>query len=164
FEQEWVDTLTFSPEGRLLAATGNHEKDARLWDVTTGEERGRWHGDATAFSDDARTVAVASRRDGEVRLWEAASAEGPRALRESLPRVRYTIAPRIDFRIPSGGPSTGVFPPFLSPGGKLLVAGGGPGPEADVGVVRLWDAATGKQLAPMLDGKEFVLRHLAFSA
>jgi dipeptidyl aminopeptidase/acylaminoacyl peptidase len=69
--------VTFSPDGRLLAAAGPVEKDskrtyeARLWDARTGELLRSWEDTAPslAFTPDGRALATLG-KDGAVRLWE----------------------------------------------------------------------------------------------
>jgi WD40 repeat protein len=63
----------FSPDGRTLALRGFLEKTVSLWEVASGEQRGRLEGHtemvfATAFAPDGKNLATAS-LDGTVRVW-----------------------------------------------------------------------------------------------
>jgi WD40 repeat protein len=63
----------FSPDGRTLAIRGFLENTVSLWEVASGEERGRLEGHremvfSTAFAPDGKSLATAS-MDGTVRVW-----------------------------------------------------------------------------------------------
>jgi WD40 repeat protein len=122
-----LSSLSFSPDGRLLAAAAG---DACVWATTTGKRRlspapppdaaprgpldepdGWW---AVVFSPDGRLLAAASIR-GRVVVWEAAT--GAEVLRLE---ARSTVV-------------------AFSPDGRLLATSDG-----EDGV-RLWDAATGAE-------------------
>jgi WD40 repeat protein len=114
-------SLAFSPDGRLLAASG-FEPAIRVWDVMRGEEvtrlgRARWLF-RTAFSPDGRLLAAAGH--GLVQLWDVAER-------------RCAFPPRT-FR----GHAHGL---AFHPGGRLMAAGDA------TGRVRFWDVATGAELA-----------------
>jgi WD40 repeat protein len=136
-----VQQVVFSADGKTLATAGGHDKTVRLWDVETGKELVVLkHGEfveAVALSPDGRSVATGGRnprvRNGDhVRIWDAASGELKSKLEGHTGRIRDVA---------------------YSPDGRLLVSvGGGPlkgslkrdpgGP----GQVKLWNAATGKQV------------------
>jgi WD40 repeat protein len=63
----------FSPDGRTLALRGFLEQTVSLWEVASGEERGRLEGHkemvfSAAFAPDGKGLATAS-MDGTVRVW-----------------------------------------------------------------------------------------------
>jgi WD40 repeat protein len=72
-----VNGVAFSPNGRLLATTGN-DRTARVWEVASGRERAQFIHDnvvyGVAFSPDGRLVATAS-GDMTARVWEWAGGQ-----------------------------------------------------------------------------------------
>ena len=78
--------IAFSPDGRLLASTGDHSA-IKLWDTATGKEVRTLAGhqgmpDAFAFSPDGRWLASTSSRDIGVTLWEVATGQAVRTFEE----------------------------------------------------------------------------------
>ncbi len=114
----WVDSVTFSPDGISLASAGGD--DLRLWDVATGREvRVVAEGSACiAFSPDGRTLATGT--GNTIRLWDVASGK----LIRHLTGHGSWLIPALAF----------------SPDGKRLVSG-----SRDHTVI-IWDVATGQPL------------------
>src|SRR5947207_15480611 len=72
----WVIMVAFSPDGKLLASSGN-DNLVRLWEPQTGREVRRLTGhtgwvNTVTFAPDGKTLASGS-ADGTVRLWETAT-------------------------------------------------------------------------------------------
>ena len=117
--------IAFSPDGNLLAS-GCCQGTVRLWDVQTKAEVAVMPGNGdtlrdVAFSPDGRILASAADcGDKQIRLWDVAT---------------KTLLRTIE------GHTDGVHALRFSADGKLLASG-----SAD-GTSRLWDPATGKQLA-----------------
>ncbi|KAE8153243.1 WD40-repeat-containing domain protein [Aspergillus avenaceus] len=113
--------VAFSPDGRILASSGNYTR-VILWHMITGKIC-RILTDHTslvvcvAFSPDGRLVAAGA-SDSTIRLWEVASG----ALRNTLTGHNGLITSLA-----------------FSPDGRSLATGGG-------NVARLWDVATGTVL------------------
>ncbi len=112
-----VHFATFSPDGTTLASVGA-DKVIRLWSVATGKELARL-GDGRSpvlrvcFSPDGLTLAAAGEK---LQLWDARTGKQKVVLEEHSDVVRSAA---------------------FSPAGKTLAS-------ADVlGVIRIWDLATG---------------------
>jgi RNA polymerase sigma factor (sigma-70 family) len=123
-------SLTFSPDGRLLATGGSqHDNDIRVWDVATGREvRVISTGAvvlAASFSPDGKVLA-AGLGDGRLDLWDVATGKEVRNLEGVLDRA-YAVA--------------------FSPDGRFLAAICLDKKDGKHGcIVRLWGAAGGELL------------------
>jgi WD40 repeat protein len=121
-----IHRLAFRPDGRLLA-TASEDGSVRLWDLTAGEEAGRFcsdqnHALAVAFSPDGMVLAAGFGRDiGLVGLWHV-----------------DTLA-RLDIWAAHGRATRSL---AFTPGGERLITGGRPGP-AGWGSATVWDLAAG---------------------
>jgi WD domain, G-beta repeat len=135
-----VYCVAFSPDGKTLAvgsgsAAVSGEGTVGLWDVVTRRQIGVIHGDgggvsALAFSPDGKTLATGT-WGGTVSLWDVATR-------------RQVGAPLISGEPVTGGSGIGFADMIIkslvfSRGGKTIAAA-----RSD-GMVRLWDAATGRQ-------------------
>ncbi len=130
-----VTAIAFSSEGRYLLAGGEdvpndrpaHPLDRhalRLWDVSTGEEVGRFRGHAspvTCLAFAAKTAQAASAsRDGTLHVWN-------------------TVFRKSSFSFCR--PDSPVLSMAFSPDGRRLLGGG------EDCVVRVWDLQSGDRLA-----------------
>jgi WD40 repeat protein len=174
----------FSPDGRVLAASGN-DGTITFWDLATGKERLRirgtsdqiWH---LAFSPDGKTLA-GSVFGKAVCLWDTATGrerpERTEGHRSEIIHVAFTAngkelatasndgtvrlweVPAGRQRVLLGQDSSLAGALALSPDGKTVAS------SALDGTVRLWDVATGKQLHRLGGpGRSLTYRCLAFSA
>jgi WD40 repeat protein len=122
-----VDTVAFSPDGKLLASGSELLNSGymriQLWDVASGTLRQTLAGHngnslylgAAAFSPDGRLLASCS-GDNMIRLWDVASG----ALRQTL-----------------SGQHGSVLSVAFSPDGKVLASG------STNPIVKLWDVTSG---------------------
>ena len=139
---EQVDSVAFSPDGRLLASA-SQDKTGKLWDVQTGELQRTLTGHefivaAVAFSPDGQTL-VSGGWDDTVRFWDV-----------NTGKLRRTIRT-----------ANAVFALAMSPDGRLL-ASGGRSNEHPENNLELWDMPTGKPRG-LLKGHTDAVFSLAFS-
>jgi WD40 repeat protein len=150
-----VSALTFSRDGKYLAAAHGGKVMVRLWEVATGKQLHKFLGHrrwvtSVAFSHDGKTLASGA-QDHTVRLWGTASGK----------ELHHF-----------SGHQGEVAAVAFSPDRKTLATGGGDD------TVRLWDVATGREVrrlwegartvqgpgeAPVLIGEQFHVTTLAFS-
>jgi WD40 repeat protein len=129
-----VTAIAFSADGRYLLAGGEGASDGtaasgdpyalRLWEVSTGEEVGRFRGHSSAvtcvaFAPRAAQAASAS-RNGTLHVWNT-----------------ITRRPAVSFR----RPESPVLSLAFSPDGLRLLTGG------EDRVVRVWDLRSGDRLS-----------------
>jgi WD40 repeat protein/transcriptional regulator with XRE-family HTH domain len=157
----WVQSLAFSPDGRLIAS-GSHDHTVRVWDVETGQciKTLRQHTSgihAIAFSPDGKTLASGS-DDYTIGLWKVETWECVQCLQGHTDRVVFVaftpdgqvlVSGSYDRTIKVWDTSTGqclrvletsirwALSVSLSPDGQTLATAG------DDAVVKLWDLATG---------------------
>ncbi len=114
-----VNSVVFSPNGRILVSTGGIDGTVRMWDVDTWTEitilRGHtgWV-NSVAFSPDGNTI-VSGSNDRTLRLWDVETQTEIGTLE---------------------GHTAAVNSVAFNPDGKTIVSG------SDDGTVRLWDVGT----------------------
>jgi len=171
-----INCLAFRRDGKLLASAGE-DRVVKVWDASSGQEarsfRSRFSSSCVAYAPDGVRLATA---DTHVQMWEATTnrplesfgGEGEiiRALAfhpdgrsvltagSALSR-RDTRTGRVQTAFVIRGTAHHRSAAF-SPDGTLVVSGG------DDGLVRVWDAASGKTLQT-LSGHEGAILGVAFS-
>lgn len=138
YNQESVASLTFSPDGQIIAA-GLRDNTIRLWSVASGKSLATLKGHTASvaglvYSPDGKTL-VSGSEDNTVRLWNAETGKVLRTLK---------------------GHTGGVAALAYSPNGKIIASG------ANDNTIRLWDAKSGESQATLI-GHSRLITSLSFS-
>jgi WD40 repeat protein len=134
-----VQSVVFSPDGKLLASTG--DAYVKLWEVPSGRlvrtlAGHAGSGNAVSFSPNGRLIASGA-IDKTVRLWDVGTGR--------------------EIGKPLVGHADAVFDVAFSPDGKVLASAG-----ADARII-LWDVLTGSAKGPPLTGSKDAVAAITFS-
>lgn len=161
-----VNSLSFSPDGRLLAVAGPGMGVANVWDVSTGEHVAsfqqsgdHWSHSLLTFSPDGKLLAT---RGGEdvVNLWDVSTGEHVTALEHGA-RVRsFSFSTDGTVLGSAGGGAVNLWD--VSTSQRVIVIGAGrpirsvtfsPDGEllgtAGIGTVDLWDVSTAEHVTAL---------------
>jgi WD40 repeat protein/class 3 adenylate cyclase len=140
-----ASSVAFSPDGALLAA-GADDHFVHIWNVASGQEVMKLKGDQylphVAFSPDGKELVAT--------VQDATGPQGGLAYVWRLADRKLLYKADIDDGYGSG------FAAAFSPDGKLLATGGGDG------VVKFWDAKTGKPNGRSFVGNPGWVRQVSF--
>ena len=132
-------TAFFTRNGMAPSASGVLDTTVRLWEVASGQERCRFHGqqhsgNPMAFAPGGRLVTALDPFDRTIRLWDASTGELLDQYEGHGPMDRRHAATAIEALA-------------VAPTGKFLASGGGDGS------VLVWNASTRPQPAPPPNGQ-----------
>jgi WD40 repeat protein len=122
--QPWLPTMSFSPDGTMLASHRANEPEVLVWDIPKGKQVAALEGscDLLSFSSDGKLIA-GHEGFGRVVIWDLATKK---------PRAAIDMKERVDMKAMN-----------FSANGKLLVTTSAPNAgKVDVAV---WETETGKK-------------------
>jgi WD40 repeat protein/tRNA A-37 threonylcarbamoyl transferase component Bud32 len=135
-----IDSIILSPSGRQIAALGVSHDEVYLYDVATAKLDAVLRGHAAqvtslAYRPDGKQI-VTSGEDQTARVWDSATGRELALFRteSALPKQRFWA--RVSYNADGSRIATFTAPP--------------PGGEHEGGTSRLWDAATGNEIAVLV--------------
>jgi WD40 repeat protein len=148
--------VAWSADCRLLISSGHVDRNVRVWDATTGKQRGAIAANQDypaeiALSPNGAMAAVGGYHDGTIRMWSVATGKELRKLATQPKELRGEFVRPGRTRVASMASALA-----FHPDGAILASGG---LEGDL---HLWDAATGRLLRRW-ETKASWIRQLAFS-
>jgi RNA polymerase sigma factor (sigma-70 family) len=170
FRGDVASSICLSPDGSILAvATGPNTRQVFAWEWRAGKEPRQFNVaprgvHSLAFLPDGKTLVTAETGGGGIRLWDATSGRVLLQMGDRIgwrsdsvcvsPDGRYIVSPGyrekdlVLYDVKTGkevrhvaGLRTGASSAVFSPDSRRLAALGD-------GVLRVWDVATGKEIAP----------------
>jgi serine/threonine protein kinase len=138
---EYVWSVAFSPDGKVLASSGGYDGTLKLWEVKTGREINTLKGHSNfvlsvGFSPDGNVLASVS-QDKTIKLWEVKTGRLINTLTGHSSDVNSSVA--------------------FSPDGQVLASG-----SVDK-TIKLWEVKTGRLINTLTGHSTSVNSSVAFS-